>query len=162
MRIQTEHQQRNARTRDRVVDALNQIGHGNQEEGKVRFIDHAIWVAKRREMRLWKAGSPDQLKYIATRSLETLLGEVQVPNENGNDWTGVNLGWVLSIWESALDDWFRVDEARVVGQPEPVVSTSLAEAIDARKPLALRILEAYTTGDDEAIVLLVEEVERLT
>lgn len=152
---------RSTAIRARVEDALNQLGHGNIEAGKCRFLEHAIWCAERKQMRLWKKVSPEQQIRVATRSLNTLLGEVGVV-ENGKTWTGRNKNWVLDIWEVALDDWFYIKEVPVVGT-ETFSASEICEEEDARqKSLSLRILEAYIKRDDNAMIDLAEEVEALS
>lgn len=172
---------RSAVVRERVLDVLGQMGARHGEERKTQqardqFLYMAIRVAKEQDLRLWK----DETKTLyegAKSGLEVLLGEKRVINR-GVIATGVNVSWVLDIWEATLDHYsrdpiFRNRAHLQAVPPEKLTDAEIAE-MQADGPsfvaepkreraLSMRVLEAYLERDEEtfmALLLQVEELER--
>lgn len=172
---------RSAVVRERVLDLLGQLGarHGDErkaQQARDQFLYTAIRVAKDRDMRIWK--DDNHTLYEGAKSgLEVLLGEKRVINR-GTIATGVNLAWVLDIWEATLDHYFRdpiyKERAHLKAVPNEKITDDEVEALNADGPswlavpkreraLSMRVLEAYLARDEEtfmALLLQVEELER--
>jgi hypothetical protein len=151
---------RSQRLSPRVVDALSDIGHGDKEKGRVRFIEHALWVAGQQGLRVW-SGDIHQQKRAAANSLRNLLGENKYDGWDSSKTAG-NTHWVMDIWEAACDDWFRVAQvkppeevARVNGQVEVTSEAGLT----ALRRLSARLLDAYLARNSDEMLELLQELE---
>ncbi len=147
-KAKTPHQERNEMLSRRVADAVMDMGHGKLEDGIERFVDHALWVADKQQLRIWKGD-----KHIARRgclhSLRTILGLNAIYAQE--DWPspGTNLRWVLDVWEASCDDWFRVSPPKQVEPPQTNGSV----------PISTRILEAYLAKDADTMLVCLGELE---
>ena len=158
---------RGAAVKIRVVDVIHDMGHGDAEAGEVRFVDHALWCAKQRGIRIWKDDNVE-LRRTALSSLHTLLGKKKSYNMRRNTDTGTNANWVLDIWEIACDDWFRVQSAKP--SPEAIEQMEALEAASpaataalvgpAAKRLSSRILDAYLNRDSDTMLEALHELEQ--
>lgn len=151
---------RRERLKPRVVDCLCDMGHGDQAQGKVRFLEHALWVGAQRELRLWSGDKHMQLR-SAGFSLASLLGENKYGTWDTTKTAGNN-HWVMDVWEAACDDWFRVKQAKVeeVERVQPEVEVISEAGLAVMRKLSTRILDAYLARDSDAILEALQELER--
>lgn len=170
--------------RERIEDYLMRSGgrdsRDRYEALREDFIVTAIRTAEREGRRLWKADDPHKVQYNARRSLQVLFGEVEnvTYGTNGSGArkrTGVNVSWVLDVWERALnvlnrEDVFTREQRRQeelkrgstdFGPPAEPADGPQVFKIVADKPISVRILDAYLNRDDEAMMRLAVEIEGL-
>jgi len=147
----------------RVLDVLHDMGHGDIDRGIPRFIEHTLWCAEQRGMRVWNDTSKP-MKEVATGSLLLLLG--RKPSYGlVREGQGMNSNWVLDLWEVACDDWFRVKPAKpgeveqmdALEAASPAAVATLVGPPDRR--LSARILDAYLNRDAEAMLTALGELE---
>lgn len=153
------------RIRPRILDCLHDMGHGDPQKGKERFVEHALWVASQHNVRVWQ-GDRHMQKRAAMFSLASILGENVYAKWDTRKTAG-NVHWVMDIWELACDDWFRVKPA----EPEEVEQMAALEAASpaavatmvgppARR-LSARILDAYLNRDADAMLTALGELEEI-
>lgn len=151
----TARMERGAAIERRVRDCVALMSRGNEEAGRKRFVEHALWCAERKGMRLWKNNSID-MKDAALDSLKTLFGEklrqggIRSTNEN----------WILDIWEVAVNDYFDIENVQRTSLKE---TSTLERLLAERKaqiqdPIDIRLLEAYINRNDDVMFMLIEEV----
>lgn len=159
--------------RNRVRDCLHDMGHGDKAAGVERFVDHALWCAKRNEMRIWKARDREAERRACAYSLRTLLREHEQNYDNWDTSSAINNNWVLDIWEVACDDWFRVkpvtderlqNESDAIAQALAEFGDTSPEAVAAiidvpTSKLSIRLLEAWVNKDSEQFLHLLAEME---
>lgn len=176
----TAHTKRCAVIRERVLDHLmergGRVSRLRMTEAKYDFAKMAVRLGVESGVRVWKeSGGKEQIE-VAKQSLDTLLGDKVVinPGKNGQPAkrvTGVNVGWVLDLWEAVLDHYHRQSvyvrpALTVVPEPEDGAGDDgdgpqwVAEP-PAERALSDRVLDAYLNRDDEAMMRLAVEIERL-
>lgn len=141
----------------RVNDVMYDMGHGDKESGRRRFLEHTIWTGRQAGLRLWKdQGTVQGNIMVANGSLKVLLGE-RKPGTSGKT-PITNENWVLDLWEVACDDWNRVKPAKPESLPSP---NDGAVPVVLSRPLSTRMLEAYVQRNDGAILTTLAELEAL-
>ncbi len=157
--------------RPRVLDAVMDMGHGDVEKGIDRFVDHALWCAKRLEMRVWKPlGGSDGMKRSARWSLLTFLRMHEKKYAGWDTAHATNVHWIQDVWEVACDDWFRVKPVKVEGTDDGT-AREMAEWGDTSpdalrvivgvpdRKLSAHILDAHVSRDSDRMLALLAEME---
>lgn len=147
-------QARSDMVRERVRDAVHMIGYGSVDEGLRRFARRAEATSEREKLRFFKGDTIDPID-SAVSSLRNLLGMRDAA-------TGRSEHWVLDLWEAVLSEIYHGLPARPT--PDPAVDQVEAAEVGVQvfaetRSLPMRLLDAYTSRDDEAIMALALELE---
>lgn len=151
-------QQRSDALRERVRDAVTLLGHGDEDYGLYQFSRRCVSIAEVRGLRMWKSREGKPEHELALNSMQNLL---QIRNGG----TGRSEHWVLDIFEAGLDDIYR-GKTNSRRPPDPADDqlgddeVGVQPFAEERKPLGMRVLEAYIARDDDVILELVDEITR--
>jgi hypothetical protein len=168
--------------RERIEDHLmrsgGRISRDRYEVAREDFLSTALRAAERAGMRSWTGPDKHAIRASAKGSLQVLFGEkVNVtPGKGGSgakNRTGVNVSWVLDVWENALNVINRQDPAHRENDEhtylragarfdEPYVEPADGpQVIKIVKSLSTRVIDAYLGRDDEEMLRLALEIEDL-